>query len=201
MDKVLGITELLESILDHLPCKDVSRAQQVSRTWQTTIRNSIRLHKALWFARNDLPHITQSGRSVTFSNMKQPRSTTGLSALEFLEASQEADAFFIHPELEVLLEKKPNSDLFLIPEIEPFESGKIPMWMHETNLTQPPTNRAVVGWQCQHVIDDLGEDKLEKIHCPAIVKGEGAVTIADLWPELAELVDNCKSTFAFCFRS
>lgn len=201
MDKVLAITELLEAVLDHLPGNDISLARLVSKTWQETIQNSITLHKALWFARKDLAPVEASGKEVDICDMKHPRPTFGMSAVSFLEASQDVDPFFMRPELEAILDAKPNSNLFLIPDIEFNENGDVPQWMHETSLTQPPTSRIVVGWQCrcQYMIDDVDEDEFEEAYCQAGSNGNRFVTIADLWLVLSGLVEDCPWTSVFCF--
>lgn len=202
-DEAFAITELLEAILDYLPGKDVLVAQRVSKSWQATIQNSIKLHKALWFARNNLAPISSSGQRVGFHEMKQPWPTFEMSAAQFFEASSEANAFFIHPELEFLLDKKPNSDLFFAPELERFDSegNGAPAWMREISVTQPPSSRVTVGWQCQHTLEDLGEDFLEEIPCLPIETERFGVTIADLWRVLLCLAKDTNCTRSFCFKA
>ena len=45
----LGITELLEAILEEVPPKDLLRCQRVCRTWKDTIDGSTKLQEALFF--------------------------------------------------------------------------------------------------------------------------------------------------------
>jgi hypothetical protein len=49
-ESVLALPELLESILLHLPLKDLLFAQKVSRQWQTVIATSPPIQQALFFA-------------------------------------------------------------------------------------------------------------------------------------------------------
>ena len=49
VSKAFDITEILESIILQLPCKDVLLEQRISKAWQTTITGSPSLQKALFF--------------------------------------------------------------------------------------------------------------------------------------------------------
>lgn len=47
--RALGIPELLEAILYHLPFQNLLRAQSVCKQWQTVIDHSKKLQRALYF--------------------------------------------------------------------------------------------------------------------------------------------------------
>ncbi|KAF2490499.1 hypothetical protein BU16DRAFT_155039 [Lophium mytilinum] len=48
MDRVLGVTELLENILLKLPIRDIFQAQRVCKQWKTLIDTSPSLQQAMW---------------------------------------------------------------------------------------------------------------------------------------------------------
>lgn len=69
-NQALRIPELLETILQNLPQRDILLAQRVSRSFNTTISGSIRLQRALFLAPDKT--LENHPASVTYTSARKP---------------------------------------------------------------------------------------------------------------------------------
>ena len=86
--KALNTTELLESIILKLQCKDVLLVQRVSKQWRATVVSSLALQKSLCLAPCERLDIEDQNPLPGFLN---PGSLVGISAEDFLAACSTGD--------------------------------------------------------------------------------------------------------------
>lgn len=198
LDKVFDITELHESILSHLPPKDVLLAQRVSKTWKATINGSLMLQRALGFVASSNSFVTTSNSDTDYFSRQKPSLSTGMTAAQFIEASDKPGACVINPLLECLCEKKDSDDLFLPPgtELATLVKDKRSS-LNRIRLTQPPVAYALVGWRCTCVREDLFPGDID---ANEIGQG-GNTTFRDLFKELHSIRERaCSGLSEFCLR-
>lgn len=149
MERTLATTELRETIISHLPPRDVLLAQRVSRTWHATIKGSLMLQRALGFVPNGVTAASSTGLDMNFDNMKWPSYPEDFTAAQFLAATERTGAITINPLLHCCCEGLPGQ-LFRPPKAKlRTPIGDTQSSWNKILLTQPPIRRAIVAWLCK----------------------------------------------------
>ena len=145
VEQVLRTTELLESVLLELACRDLLLVQRVSKTWQATVVGSSALQRALCFAPCE-----QSGGEksyTTYTTMKpQPDAPDRLSARDFLIEAADDGKDTPNPLLATLFRRYDSGEegdlVFNWKVIDPNSTPRMP-WLSML-ISQPPTTRVRV---------------------------------------------------------
>lgn len=185
--QVFNTVELLESILLHLPTKDVLLAQRVSKSWKGTVTGSLRLQKALFL----VP--CRKAAKTFFHEWLNPFWSTSTSAEEFYDNFAVTDVttkgeIIVNPLLKPMLslytasgEGEFGTNHNITEDI--FASQESSSW-REMFVTQPPLLGIDVGIEIE-------EGEWDWSACSP--EAESGVTLADLAKTLKDIVSNYES--------